>query len=288
MDGWGAVAHKHPMNTEIETVRALFASLALAVLLCAPAVADGIPLPRPRPLAEVEPHSYAEAAAGLALPAQITSDPSACRSRLDAIAVVEAVPRLIGPGECGGADMVRLKAAVLRNGKQVAIVPAPELRCEMAEAIASWLRDDVTPEFSEPALTEVANFDSYECRGRNRVVGAKLSEHGKGNALDVRAFKLADGSMIEPTDARIAHELRDRLRLGACTRFTTVLGPGSDGYHESHIHLDLAERRDGYRLCQWDVRDPPAKDVARADIPLPQPRPNVPAETAPGNGKRRL
>jgi len=44
----------------------------------------------------------------------------------------------------------------------------------------------------------------------------------------------------------------------------TVLGPGSDGYHEEHIHLDLAERHNGYRICQWDVNLP---------VPLPRPRP---------------
>jgi hypothetical protein len=27
-------------------------------------------------------------------------------------------------------------------------------------------------------------------RGRNRVVGARLSEHGRANALDIRAIKL--------------------------------------------------------------------------------------------------
>ena len=32
-------------------------------------------------------------------------------------------------------------------------------------------------------------------------------------------------------------------------RFTTVLGPGSDGYHEAHIHLDLAERRQWLSAC---------------------------------------
>jgi hypothetical protein len=35
-----------------------------------------------------------------------------------------------------------------------------------------------------------------------------------------------------------------------------VLGPGSDGYHEDHIHLDLLERRNNYKICQWDVWDP--------------------------------
>ena len=45
-----------------------------------------------------------------------------------------------------------------------------------------------------------------------------------------------------------------------CTRFMTVLGPGSDGYHEDHIHMDLAERRSAWRSCHWDVRDPEQLD----------------------------
>ena len=62
-------------------------------------------------------------------------------------------------------------------------------------------------------------------------------------------------------------ELRESVLHSACTRFSTVLGPGSDGYHEDHIHLDLMERRNNYRICQWDVWDP-----------LPQKAPLLPAE----------
>ena len=61
--------------------------------------------------------------------------------------------------------------------------------------------------------------------------------------------------------------LRESVLHSACTRFSTVLGPGSDGYHEDHIHLDLMERRNNYRICQWDVWDP-----------LPQKAPLLPAE----------
>jgi hypothetical protein len=55
----------------------------------------------------------------------------------------------------------------------------------------------------------------------------------------------------------------------------TVLGPGSDGYHEDHVHVDLAERRNDYRLCEWDVREPgetPAGVLADT-VPLPRARP---------------
>ena len=79
-------------------------------------------------------------------------------------------------------------------------------------------------------------------------------------------MKLANGRLVEWTDPAVAREARESLRRSACGRFMTVLGPGSDGYHESHIHVDLAERRGNYRMCQWEVRDV-------ADVPLPRPRP---------------
>jgi hypothetical protein len=65
------------------------------------------------------------------------------------------------------------------------------------------------------------------------------------------------------------------LRESACYHFTTVLGPGSDGHHEAHIHLDLTKRHQGYRMCQWDVREPATTEIATR-IPLPTPRPAIP------------
>jgi hypothetical protein len=116
-------------------------------------------------------------------------------------------------------------------------------------------------------ISELDNFDSFECRGRNRIVGAKLSEHGRANALDVRGFKLADGSLISLTDRTVPRQLRETVLHSVCARFSTVLGPSSDWYHEDHIHLDLMERRGNYRICQWDVLDQ-----------LPQKAPLLPAE----------
>ena len=39
-------------------------------------------------------------------------------------------------------------------------------------------------------------------------------------------------------------------------RFSTVLGNGADAYHESHVHLDLMEKGNHNKICQWDVLDP--------------------------------
>ncbi|MBC7042150.1 extensin family protein, partial [Salmonella enterica subsp. enterica serovar Enteritidis] len=101
------------------------------------------------------------------------------------------------------------------------------------------------------AVSDLDNFDSFECRGRNRVAGAMLSEHGKANALDIRGIRLANGQSLGLTDRTLARDVRERVLRSVCARFSTVLGPGSDWYHEDHIHLDLAQRRNDYRICQW-------------------------------------
>jgi hypothetical protein len=241
------------------------------------AIAEDVPLPRPRPSLWIEPQTFREAAGPDFNSAVVTSASTECDERLAKIAVFEPMPRLIGPEACGGSDMVQLNAVLHAGGEHIALKPAPVLRCTFAESLAAWLGDEVAPRAEKlgARLRAVETYDDYECRGRNRVAGAKLSEHGKGNAADLRALVLADGRAIGLTDVTVAKGFRDDLRESACHRFTTVLGPGSDGYHEAHIHLDLAERRQGYRMCQWDVREPPATEIA-ARVPLPQPRPAIP------------
>lgn len=245
-----------------------------------------VPLPKPRPeeapsaerdedtdkdQASPEKDKAADKAKQQATPApKSTPEPSACRLALtEAIAIAPSVPDIRGAGGCGGEDLVRLEAVVLPDKRQVSVKPAAILRCIMASAIADWIRSDIAPLAQRVggAISELDNFDSFECRGRNRVVGAKLSEHGRANALDVRGFKFADGSFVSLTNRTVPRQLRETVLHSVCTRFSTVLGPNSDWYHEDHIHLDLMERRGNYRICQWDVLDP-----------LPPKAPLLPAE----------
>jgi len=198
---------------------------------------------------------------------------SPCRLALtEEVAVAPSIAPIRGPGACGGEDLVRLEAVVLSGGRRVTVKPAAVLRCPMARAIADWVRTDMAPlaERLGTTVNEVDNFDSFECRGRNRVAGAKLSEHGRANALDVRGVRLASGRFISLTDRAEPRAVREEVLRSVCARFSTVLGPGSDWYHEDHIHLDLAERRGGYRTCQWGVYDP-----------LPAVAPLMPAERPP-------
>ena len=243
-----------------------------------------IPLPRPRPAeaprAEPDtpepgpPVAEKPAPAGPSKPAEQAAPAapavSVCRLALtEDIAIAPSIPDIHGAGGCGGEDLVRLEAIVLPDKRQVSVKPAAILRCKMAMAIADWIRTDIAPlaQGLGSTISDLDNFDSFECRGRNRVVGAQLSEHGRANALDVRAFNLANGHSISLTDRTVPRDFRETVLHSACGRFPTVLGPGSDWYHEDHIHLDLMERRNNYRICQWNVYDP-----------LPQTAPLLPAE----------
>jgi hypothetical protein len=205
-------------------------------------------------------------------PAEPTPETLACYERLSAVAQFVPVPMQAEPAQCATADLVRLSKVLMPDRTPVAFNPPPTLRCGMAEAVAEWVRIDVGPAAAElgAPLAAVTDVDSYQCRGRNNVAGAKLSEHGKGNALDVSAIKLRNGGLFNLTDPVVSRPFREQMRALACGRFTTVLGPGSDGYHNDHIHLDLAQRSHGYRICQWNVLDPVA---IASEVPLPRPRP---------------
>jgi hypothetical protein len=94
----------------------------------------------------------------------------------------------------------------------------------------------------------------------------------------VRGLKLANGVTLSLTDRTLARDTREKVLMSVCTRFTTVLGPGSDWYHEDHIHLDLAQRRGNYKLCQWGVYDP--LPVVAPLLPAERPADAPPRQTA--------
>jgi hypothetical protein len=241
-------------------------------------------------------HAYAFRARPIAIPQQVAPPqeafaslpegkpamppaPTACDLRLAKLAVVEPLGELIAPGECGAPDALRLKSVILPDATKVAITPPATLRCTMAEDVAQWLREDVAPAAAKlgAPLRALENLGSYECRGRDRVRGATLSEHGRADALDVRSFRLADGQTLVLADPQVSKDFRNAVRASACARFMTVLGPGSDSDHAEHVHLDREPRRNDYKICEWDVREPVAQvegtPIPPDEVPLPRPRP---------------
>ncbi|MEM8813302.1 MAG: extensin family protein [Pseudomonadota bacterium] len=156
--------------------------------------------------------------------------------------------------ECGIARPIRVTEVL----PGIALGADTRMRCATALALAEWVKEFVLPAgraFKEQvSLSGLLYGSTYICRTRNNVPGGRLSEHGFGNAVDVSGFRFDDGTrvMIKPRDGDGSLEaaFQRSVRASACLKFTTVLGPGSDGSHTDHIHLDIKARRGGYRLCQ--------------------------------------
>jgi hypothetical protein len=209
-----------------------------------------IPLPRPRPSVQ-SPQTTGTARA--------PAPDFACPERLALVSVIQKQPPIAGPGACEADNVVRLISISSTAGGHIGISPPALLRCEMAEVFVHWVRQasEVAQREFGGIITGISTATSFDCRGQNRDPNAKLSQHGLANAVDVQALRFRDGKVVTLTDPTVSLHQRAGLHDSACKLFTTVLGPGSDGYHEDHIHLDLAERRGGYRICQWDLRDAP-------------------------------
>lgn len=131
------------------------------------------------------------------------------------------------------------------------------MNCGMAEPLREWLDGTVQPAAQQKFGERVVSVDvaaSYSCRPRNNKRGAKMSEHGYGNAIDIAAFTLESGRKVSVLEGwrggrderSFLHTVHDQ----ACGEFHTVLGPDSDANHRNHIHLDLQNRASGSSYCR--------------------------------------
>ena len=132
----------------------------------------------------------------------------------------------------------------------VALSQASVMECNTAKTLNHWVKTDVDRVLGirGGGLEELQIAAHYVCRTRNHQSGAKISEHGKGRAIDITAFNFADGSALSVEEhwgkGRNGRLLK-RLHKSACGPFGTVLGPESDRFHQSHFHLDTATHRGG-------------------------------------------
>lgn len=115
--------------------------------------------------------------------------------------------------------------------------------CATASALKDWINAGVRPAFGRQEVVELRVAASYICRTRNNRPGAKISEHGRGKAIDISGFILSDGRELT-VSGNYNRQMRQAYRA-ACGIFGTTLGPGSDGYHEDHLHFDTAQHRNG-------------------------------------------
>ncbi len=156
---------------------------------------------------------------------------------------IAAIPgRLSG---CGVQSPVQITSVA-----GVELSQAATMDCTTAKALNKWVKNSVKPTVGRlgggvSGLRVVAH---YSCRTRNSQPGAKISEHGKGHAIDIAAINLRNGSSLSVLQGwkdRVQGKMLRAMHKGACGPFGTVLGPKSDRHHQDHFHLDTARYRGG-------------------------------------------
>lgn len=161
------------------------------------------------------------------------------------------------PGSCSIANPVKVTADSLTNWNRPGV-----MSCSMARVVDRFETQVVQAAALRILGQKVArlhHMGTYNCRTRRTETtvasadmgsrGGRLSEHGKGQAIDVGGFELADGTMISvKKDWRGAGKKSEFLQAVArasCEHFNVVLTPNHNALHADHLHLDIGP----HKLC---------------------------------------
>lgn len=183
---------------------------------------------------------------GRFVPVALTDLPSDVGAVCGNSAILGRKATPVANGRCGISDPVRLYAV-----SGVRLSAQPLLNCKTAKALNEWVTDAAGPAVAKTGeqLSGLHVVASYACRTRNNQRGAKLSEHAKGNAIDIAALRFASGgsaSVLNDWGKGREGDLLREVHKGACGIFGTVLGPKSDRFHQDHFHFDTANQRRPY------------------------------------------
>jgi hypothetical protein len=175
------------------------------------------------------------------------------RHELKRLGVTYADLPPIHPGGACGIDYP-VKVMALSGG--IKMNPPAILRAKMAVTFAKYVRKDFAPAVRWRYFSGIRAIrdGSYSCRNMIGESTHHLSEHAKGNAIDVMGITLDSGRVID-VEKPGWFSFRERgflkkVRGEACGYFTTVLGPGYNWAHRNHFHFDLMKRRSGYVACR--------------------------------------
>ena len=151
----------------------------------------------------------------------------------------------VSGSECGISRPVEVHfvSGVALNEKAI-------VNCDTARTLREWVDRGAQPAVRplQARITSLRVVSHYACRTRNSQRGAKISEHAKGNAIDIAGFTLDDGTVVSVLEhwrsRKYGSVLRD-MYSEACGPFGTTLGPDGDRFHQDHMHFDTASYRSG-------------------------------------------
>jgi hypothetical protein len=191
----------------------------------------------------------------LTIASESDDEHSACVAELRSLGVVfQDISRIDGGNGCGIDKPIKVSEAL----PGIRLKPDGVFRCPVALALARWMKESVIPAAAAAApdqgrITTINQASSYICRLRNGADTGKVSEHARGNAIDVASFSFEKGKdiAVKPRreDPTLVGAFQRAVSASGCLYFATVLDPESDAAHETHFHLDVIERKGGYRYC---------------------------------------
>ncbi|MEG6356759.1 extensin family protein [Enterobacter bugandensis] len=150
-------------------------------------------------------------------------------------------------GECPLNNVVRVRdfGPVSLNGSFLASCP---LALSSALFVSQQART-LTKRFTGSELTRIEHLGSFACRNIYHRPDARRSEHATAEALDIAAFRLANGERVTVLNgwksARTQPWLK-ALLAASCGYYGNGLGPEYNAAHASHFHLGMR----GFGLCR--------------------------------------
>lgn len=174
---------------------------------------------------------------------RVTAGGSVCgRPEIKGVAIQPIPGKVSG---CGLSDGVKVTSV-----SGIPLSTPITVDCNTAVTFNAWVGQALIPLVGRTGggIREINIMASYACRPRNNQRGAKISEHGRGHAVDFGGFTLANGVQVSVlkhwSDSQFGPTMQ-ALHKAACGPFGTVLGPKSDRYHQNHFHFDTASYRSG-------------------------------------------
>ncbi|MEW5963808.1 MAG: extensin family protein [Pseudomonadota bacterium] len=129
---------------------------------------------------------------------EIAAAKSHCGEILKKIHAVATPEPPLKNGHCGAPAPIRL-VSIGRN-PEVALSPPAVVTCELAESLHTWVTTSLQPlakrHLSAP-IVKMEVMSDYSCRNAYGRAKARLSEHGRANALDIRSFVTAKSDTAE-------------------------------------------------------------------------------------------
>jgi len=176
--------------------------------------------------------------------------PEACSALLEEAnrqRLISSQPVADTRGNCPLENVVRV-----RNFGSVALSSSFLASCPLALSSALFVEQQARPlagKIFGSSLRQIDHLGSYACRNIYNRPDARRSEHASAEALDIAAFRFANGKRVTVLNGWRQPETQPYLRAlleSACQYYGNGLGPEYNAAHADHFHLGMR----GYGRCR--------------------------------------